>query len=154
MKAKIGQVEIEGTAAEIAELLKVLERPQIDLNGPFQSSRLLMSDEPDSSEAFISEDVAFRMIKRRPLSKEQSLTLTTLLHADQQWVTAKVLQAKLSYSSSQLGGMLGAFGKRLASTEGYIKGQWLFDQEWNYHEGCNHYRLPDSVMRAVKRAGL
>ena len=153
MKAKIGDLEVDGTPDEIAILVKALERGPLSVFSSMMG-RNLLSVKEKSPEPFVSEEIAFRVIKRRPLSKEQSKMLSILRKAGNDWVSAKALCSALSYSPSQLGGMLGAFGKRLGATEGYVAGTWFFDQEWDYENGCYQYRLPESVRSAASRAGI
>ena len=153
MKAKIGDLEVDGTPDEIANLVKALERGPLSA---FRSmvARDVLSPKENKTEPFISEEIAFRVIKRRPLSKEQSAMLSILRKAGDDWVSAKSLHNALSYSPSQLSGMLGAFGKRLGGTDGYVEGTCFFDQEWDYENNCYQYRLPECVRRAVVRAGI
>jgi hypothetical protein len=133
--------------------VKALER------GPLSAWRAMagrnvLSAKERTPDPFVSEEIAFRVIKRRPLSREQSKTLAILRQSGDDWVSAKALCRDLGYSSSQLAGMLGAFGKRLTATDGYVDGTWFFDQEWDYENNCYQYRLPDGVRKAVGRAGL
>lgn len=144
MKARIGDVEIEGTAAEIAALIR-----------EFQGTAGLKSatDRP-SPDKFVSEEVAFRAVRRRPLSAEQEIVMRTLKANHPKWTTAVELQKATGYAPSQLSGLLGALGKRVYATPGYVEGTWFLDQEWSYEEGVTQYRLPEPVLAAVTRAGL
>jgi hypothetical protein len=153
MKAKIGDLEVDGTPDEIAKLVNALEQGPLSAWRSLAGRNLLKPKEA-SSGPFVSQEIAFRVIKRRPLSQEQSKMLSILRKAGDEWVSAKALQASLGYSSSQLAGMLGAFGKRLSGTDGYIEGTWFFDQDWDYASSCYQYRLPDSVRSAVVKAGV
>ncbi|MBA3651644.1 MAG: hypothetical protein H0W66_09250 [Chthoniobacterales bacterium] len=145
MRAKIGSVEIEGTPDEISALLRSL--PLGTLDAP--KANLLTSNGK-----YVSEEIAFRVLKRRPLSKEQRILLSLLVQNFPNWTNAKDLQKATKYRPSQLAGLLGAFGKRVGATEGYSAGFWFFDQEWDYEQDCNRYRLPEGVINAARRAGL
>ena len=153
MKAKIGDLEVDGTPDEIANLVKALERGAL---GSFRSlvGRDVLTPREAKPEPFVTEEIAFRVLKRRPLSNEQSAMLSILRKADDDWVSASALCLALNYSTSQLAGTLGAFGKRLVGTDGYVEGTWFFEQKWDYENNCYQYRLPENVRRAVSRAGL
>ena len=64
------------------------------------------------------------------------------------------LQHAIGYRPSEFAGLMGAFGRRLVNTQGYIDPSWLFDNQWQGEQGCNRYRLPDSVRAAAEKAGL
>jgi hypothetical protein len=145
MKAKIHGIDVEGDVDDIAALILKLQRA-----GAAAPSTPATSD----ASKFVSSDVAYKAIRRRSLSLEQEAVLRTLKRNHPGWTTAKQLQEALSYSPSQLAGLLGAFGKRVYATPGYLEGQWFFDQEWDYEEGANKYRLPEPVLAAVTRAKL
>lgn len=147
MKAKIGNVEVEGTPDEIAELLRRMPLASF----PVAPAR----DQPSSAgRHYVSEEVAFRVLKRRPLSGEQKTVLSSLKANYPAWTLAKDLQKATGYNRNQLAGLFGAFGKRVASTDGYVEHTWFFDAEWNYDADCYQYRLPPGVKTAVERAGL
>jgi hypothetical protein len=78
------------------------------------------------------EEVAFRVLKRRPLSVAQARLLATLLKNGKAWTTAKDLQNATKYNPSQLAGLFGAFGKRVTGTDGYEDGMSFFEWEWDY----------------------
>ena len=85
MRAKIGDLEVDGTPDEIANLVKALER------GPLSSLRALVGRDVRTPrkakpEPFVSEEIAFRVLKRRPLSKEQSAMLSILRKAGDEWM--------------------------------------------------------------------
>ena len=148
MKARFGEVEVDGTVDEVAALIQQL-RGDMSPDG-----KAVDSASPDEPNKFISEEVAFRAFRRRPLSKQQELVVQTMIRNHPGWSTAAELQAATKYSPSQLAGLLGAFGKRVYATEGYKKGRWFLDQEWDYENGANKYRLPEAVLAAAKRAKL
>jgi hypothetical protein len=154
MKAKLGEIEFEGTPAEIADMVRNLE---LDWTGNLLNKRDFLQPVPrvepdsDSDAEFTSEEVAFKAIKRRPLSPNQAILLAYLLKKKDAWATAIELQQVLKYSSSQLSGLFGAFGKRVSGTDGYIDGTSFFELEWDYEIDCYKYRLPSGPLRAVTR---
>lgn len=147
MKARIGSIEVEGTPEEILALMQ-------SLPGGAMGSAATSAAVALGGREYVSEEVAFKALKRRPLSREQATLLSLLNKNYPAWTTALDLQKATKYKGSQLAGLLGAFGKRVGATEGYKAGTWFFDQEWNYEKDCNHYRLPEGVRRAVERVGL
>lgn len=149
MRARIGTVEVEGTADEIAALIRSLGNET-----PSPTASVAQGTGRVSLRKYVAEDVALRVLNRRPLSQEQRVLLTTIKQNLPGWTTANELQKIIGYSSAQLAGLLGAFGKRVTGTEGYRQGTWFFDQEWNHDRACNQYRLPDSVVSAMTRLGL
>lgn len=147
MKAKIGSVEVEGTPDEIAALLQRIPLATLPVSNTDDRGRR-------SGRHYVSEEVAFRVLKRRPLSKEQSSVLVKLKADYPAWTLAKDLQKTTGYNRNQLAGLFGAFGKRVAATHGYVPDTWFFDSEWNYDSDCYQYRLSPDVHAAVTRAGL
>lgn len=143
MKARFGSVEVEGPPHEIAALIRDMQGDGGAVASPKRGGK-----------AFVSEDVAFKVLKRRALSPGQTAMLKLLRRNHPSWTTAHDLQKATQYDANQLAGLLGAFGKRVAATEGYAQGTWFLDQEWDYEQDCNKYRLPETVLAAVGRAGI
>lgn len=145
MKARIGTVEVEGTPEEIGALLRSFNDSPPTGGIPTPSS---------AGDTFVSEEIAFRALKRRQLSPEQKIMLSLLKANNPAWTTAKELQKAMGYSPSQFAGLMGAFGKRIGSTDGYVDYTSFFEQEWDYEQDCNRYRLPAGPLAAVRRAGI
>lgn len=145
----------EGTLEEIKELHKELSADRdihvlavtSDANGS--------SGTPGIGEhSWAGTDVAYRALTRIRLSKEQRTIVVAMYNAHPDWTLATTLQKKIGYTASQFAGLMGAFGRRFTHTEGYREGSWFFDQEWDDDHSCVRYRLPDSVRKAVEKAGL
>jgi hypothetical protein len=152
MRAKIGDIEIEGTPDEIGAMIRSLELAPfgklLNKRDFLQPTRHMA---PASGDSFVSEEVAFKAIKRRPLSPNQAIILALLLRKNGDWATAIELRQETKYNASQLAGLFGAFGKRVAGTDGYVDGTSFFDWEWDYEADCYKYRLPNGVLEAVAR---
>ena len=146
MKAKIGTVEVEGTPQEISQLFWSMGLQN------FGKPAGAASNGGDRS--FVSQDVAFRMLKRRPLSDGQRAVFALLRKNHPDWTSAAELQRAAKYNPNQLAGLLGALGKRVSSTDGYESGSVLLDYRWDYDDDCYYYRLPDDVKAAVERAAI
>ena len=56
---------------------------------------------------------------------------------------------RLLYGSSQYAGMMGAFGRRRAKTEGYDSETEFFEWKWDDDERTWYCRLPDTVREAL-----
>ena len=104
----------------------------------------------------MATELARRMLTRLPLSKAQTTVLKTLMDAHPEWVSRDELSAATGYSSHQLAGVMGAFGRRASKTDGYRPGIRLFDTQWNDETGAWDYRLPDTMLEgiALGEAGL
>jgi hypothetical protein len=146
MKANInsnGSIEVQdGTPEEIFALARLMADKLPSASKPSAAS---------ASSADMSEEVAFKVLKRRPLSEAQAKLLAFLLQNEGAWTTAKDLQKATNYNASQLAGLFGAFGKRVSGTEGFVEGTSFFEWEWDYEVDCYKYRLPVDVLRAVAR---
>lgn len=103
---------------------------------------------------FVNVDVALRMLTRISLSVEQKQVLVAIYNAHPKPVSAATLQKLINYSTSEFAGMMGAFGRRLTHTEGYVSGRCFFDQHWDASIDCNQYKLPESAREAMRQAKL
>jgi len=108
----------------------------------------------ESDSKYISTEVAFMAIKRRSLSEAQRKFLKAILEASPSWVSAEALIEETGYEGPRFSGLLGAWGRRVANTEGYLDGTWTYDQKWDYESDCYLYRLPSQLVEPFKRAGL
>ena len=70
MRAMIGDIEIEGTADEIAALLRSLGGVKITVQKEHNGEECLDEDDLDE---FVTAKVAKRALKRRPLSSAQRM---------------------------------------------------------------------------------
>ena len=98
----------------------------------------------------VTTEFARKVISRRTLSKEQRMLLVLLAEASPSWSLASSLQNALGYSKAQFAGMMGAFGRRITHTAHFVNDSWFFDQEWLDDKGCYQYRLPETVLAALK----
>ncbi len=148
MRVTIRGFEVEGTPEEVAALIRAQasEAPDRAPSPPEEAEEAVADDE-----RFASEKIAYRALRRRPLSSAQRVLFRTLLNAYPGWVSASELQAATSYSPNQLGGLLGAIGRRLSQTEGYVRGSALLEWMWDADENQYRYRLPPSASHAVRR---
>lgn len=151
-------VYVEGSAAEIVEVsrgLGIAAPGNVEaISLPAGPSPETVSSAATAGKRFCSSEVAHRVLTRIGLSKEQRTVLKVLSDAGDAWTLASKLQTATGYSPGQFAGLMGAFGRRLTHTKGYVGGSGFFDQEWDHDHGCYRYRLPPSVREAVAKADL
>lgn len=131
-----GQVTTVRTAAPTAESHATVEGEE--------------DEEEDEEQAYVSVDVAREVLTRRKLHDTQKNMLRAIYKAHPGQISAVDLQALLSQNTAQFRGFMGAWGRRYTHTEGFVQGEWFFDQEWDYEQACYLYRLPESVRQAMK----
>ena len=150
---------IEGTVAELAEF----EALTIDLppdrrakSGPAGRgvSENSSIDAEQQDWEFVSTELAFRAMTRLKLSKQQKAAINLIYSGGENWTSAADIQREIGYTPSQFAGLMGAFGRRLVNTPGYVLNSAFFDQEWDQDRSCYIYRLPPTVRTAVETARL
>lgn len=137
---------IEGSPDELAQY-EALARIH---NAGISESATEKSTEVDWE--FVSSDVGFRALTRIKLGKETKAVLTCLYAAGEKWTSAKELQRLIDYTPPQFAGLMGAFGRRVANTMGYVRDSSFFQYEWDGNQSCYLYRLPPSSRAAVEKA--
>lgn len=148
---------LRGTPAEILEVQKGLEFSMAPSSYPASRLPPAASSSPSivqTRDKWCSEEVAHRMLTRISLSVEQEIVLQRIYRAGDNWTSATDLQSATGYSTGQFAGLMGAFGRRLTHTPGYVTGTWFFDQEWDHDLGCNRYRLPVPARAALETANI
>ena len=161
MKVTTTTTELESTPDEIARFYAASGLKPGDAPSPAaaaQASATDLADLPPQAPApggqprFIDETVARRFLTRRPLSPEQRMVLRLIYEAHPARVPAHTLQKKTKYTPRQLAGLMGAFGRRLANTPGFQKGDNFLD--WRWSDDGWHYGLPDSMRAALEAEKL
>lgn len=137
---------VEGTPEEVAQY-EAFARFH---GGP--SSGLASSQAPEVDWEFVSEDVGFRALTRLKLADKMKTVLRSLYKADRNWTDAKTLQGLTGYTPAQFAGLMGAFGRRIANTAGYVRDSSFFEYELDDGLSCYLYRLPKSSRAAIERA--
>ncbi|WP_408590345.1 hypothetical protein [Novosphingobium sp.] len=143
---------VEGTPEEFAQYEAFRK-----LHGANEPSQLKAVGSTTASEGdwqYVSSDVAFRALTRIKLGREAKAVLSYIYTEGDAWTPATVLQQKIGYSPSQFAGLMGAFGRRLVNTGGYVLNSAFFEQEWDSERLCYLYRLPPSVRAAVEKARI
>ena len=145
---------VEGTPDEISQVVNKMETGSVAIQAlnqtAFSAGSATGAQASEGDRVYVETDVARRVFRRRPLSQQQRQTLEHLVKAHPEWVTAQALQKATGYSPAQFAGLMGAFGRRLTHTDGYVEGSWLFDCEWSDETRGWLYKLPETVFDAVK----
>ena len=147
------QIRLEGTAAEISDVLRALpgagtvHATAIELtNAGGQAATSSKTPEPES--IFVTTRFARRVLKRLPLSTRIKNVLRELYKAYPEWLSQAALQNAAGYETPQYAGMMGAFSRRIVNTEGYDSETKFF--VWKRDdEGTWYCRLPDTVREAL-----
>ena len=150
-------IRVEGTAAEINDVLRALpgaataHTAAVELtDAGIQATTSSETPEPESR--FVTTRFARRVLGRLKLSTPMKKVLKTLYEAPD-WLSIATLQDAAGYDPAQFAGLMGAFGRRLANTEGYDPDTEFFEWKWA-DDGTLNYRLPDTVRRALTDEGL
>jgi hypothetical protein len=152
MRATIEGVEIEGTPEEIAALLRSIRGHSRLSEAAVAPATSAVPGEPEvDDEKDITTQFAYRTLRRIPLSAFQKALFSVLRRAYPDWTLASEIQKQMSWSGTQLGGVLGGLGRRLTATKGYKPGFVLWDWKWDDDEGEYAYRLPEAVIAALDR---
>lgn len=103
---------------------------------------------------FVSADVAFRALTRIKLGKQTRAVVRRVYSGGDKWTSAALLQKEIDYSPAQFAGLMGAFGRRLVNTPGYVLNSSFWEYEWDSQQSCYLYRLPAPVRAAVEKARI
>lgn len=140
---------IEGTPEEIAQY-EAFSR----FHGAKDDDSKDQSSPLDIDWEFVSSDVGFRALTRIKLGKEAKSVLSKIYLAGDKWTSAKHLQKLVGYEPSQFAGLMGAFGRRIANTPGYVRDSAFFETDWDDSQSCYLYRLPPSSRAAIEKARI
>jgi len=148
MEAAMKGFMFEGTPEEVIQAMTAMQTSAaaIAAAAPVAPTE----DIDDDEKVFVTTDMARHVFTRRPLSPEQKKVLKFLARNYPNWTLISKLQEEVAYTPAQFAGLLGAFGRRLSHTDGYVVGSWLFDAVWSEDEGCWSYKLPETVLEALK----
>ena len=148
-------IVLEGTADEVGKVVQTL--PPIAtvsttsvVSSEEKKQSASASESPDGMKKSVTEEFAHRVLSRRRLSKAQTIMLDALSEAYPQWVPIADLQAATDYTPAQFAGVMGAFGRRMAATDGYDDKACFFDVERDEELGAYKFRLPESAHLAYR----
>lgn len=151
------QIRLEGTAEEISQALQALSSTGVLHATASELADDVTADTAEAAPADTDTDIpvvttrfARRALTRRRLSKPMRKVLKALYEAHPDWLPLPALHKVAGYRPPQFAGLMGAFGRRMANTEGYDSEAYFFVYRWNDDEGTWDYRLPDSVREALE----
>jgi hypothetical protein len=144
----------EGTTEEFIEVA-----PSLGLNRESEVEALnTVSEIPtttdDSEVVYLTTDQVKAVLTRRPLDWAMKLMLRKLYEAGDQRVKSEELREELGFSAPQFRGMMGAFGRRKANTEGIPGNARLFDEEWDFKAHQKTWSLPPATRKALEDLNL
>lgn len=155
----------EGTPDEIGAVMKTMgpitgaslamplteskSRPPLPLTPPTGAG-----DNDEEKMEFVTVEFARAAMTRIALSDPLKNVLIALRDADPEWVSVADLYEASGYTSQQFAGLMGAFGRRMKYTEGFREDAHFFDFEWDEETSAWSYRLPDSVIEAMRLEGI
>lgn len=142
IKIKINGNDFEGTADDIARLIKSLDIVSSDLNGGERHGG-------DSQDAAMPEEFAELALSRRPLSPAQRKLFRMLLRNGADWLPSSEILRRMDLNGNQYGGLFGAIGRRVAMTKGFKYGFTLFEWQWSDDREENDCRLHPAALAAV-----
>jgi hypothetical protein len=144
----------EGTVAEIAVAYETLNA-KADGRAGAATAPMVSAEEPEAKPGgHVNLAQAHAILTRRRLSPEQRTVLKILVTQHPKLVSAIELREATNYTKPQFSGLMGAFGRRVSHTQGVEEGTEFFRWEWDEKQNEYLYGLPDSVVEAMKTAGL
>ncbi len=169
MKLRI--LDVEGNPKELADFYKELGVSTDDMlrdPSPLQAATadgvagvgvVERALEPQSGSETTSTrpmniSVARRALSRRPLSPQVRAVFKMVYDAHPNLVPSEELQKVAGYTGSQLAGLFGAFGRRLAHTEGFQAGDCFWKYEYDHTANAWSYGLYDESREAIRLEGL
>ncbi len=152
-------IRFEGTPEEIGGVLQSL--PTV---AALQTTAVELVDEPlastigpepvESEIKTVTTPFARRVLNRRRLSAPMRAVLQALAEASPGWVALPELHEIAGYAPAQFAGLMGAFGRRMASTDGYNPEAHFFLSRWSEEGDAWEYGLPDTVREAIALEGI
>ncbi len=146
----------EGTPEEISQVVLTMQPivPAPAAIGKLKSSASAEAMGGGEEKEFVDLQVARDVLTRLDLSKPMLAVLKVLYAAGEEWVSSADLHKASQYRVPQFAGLMGAFGRRLANTDGYEDGTHFFDFQWDDEVGAWQYRLPENVRIALEAEKL
>lgn len=144
MKAVI----LDGTPQEIGEALKAMDVKIESITATQQSNF-----KKDENEEVVGMPKIFarRVLNRISLAPSQKALLKAIYDAGEGGILGSELLDVLDYSQAQFRGMMGAFGRRVANTDGFSTDfETFFKWEWDSEASSYRYWLEGEIRAAVK----
>jgi hypothetical protein len=144
IKVKINGNDIEGDAAAIALIINALGE---------SGQRTAVHDrkQSESNRDEISDEFVTRVLTRRPLSPAQRRLFKMLRAKGEYWLPSSVIMQNMGLNGNAFGGLFGAIGRRVSTTDGYKEGFTLFEWQWDENREEQDCRLHPVALEAIKR---
>jgi hypothetical protein len=143
----------EGTTQEFTVVA-----PSMGLKPPNSPEKTEEIAADPSEDAEASEYMTVNQVKavlgRRHLDESMKTMLVELYKNGEERVSSDTLKEALDFSPEQFRGMLGAFGRRRANTQGVPKSAQLFDQVWDHELHQKTWTLPPNTRKALEDLGV
>ena len=144
----------DGTSEEFNKVA-----PSLGLNAGSEVEALnavseISTSAADSEVVYLTTEQVKSVLTRRPLDWAMKLMLRRLYEAGDQRVKSEELREELGFSAPQFRGMMGAFGRRKANTEGIPPNARLFDEEWDFEAHQKTWSLPPFTRKALEDLNL
>ncbi len=158
MKMINGDFQFVGSPEELAEMFAILSRSvpnsqKVDPLKPNANAKVEVRSNEEPSD-FVTSEFAKDVLTRLPLSKPMKSVIAKLTEANPAWVKTAELLKVSGYTTPQFAGLMGAFGRRMANTKNFEATAHFFDYRFDEGTGTWEYRLPPSVIDAVKECKL
>ena len=149
------QIRIEGTSEEVSNVLRALPgtvtlgTAAVELSNDVAELESGGQETAGHESNYVSLPFARHVLTRLGLLRRMRAVLAALHEAHPGWVILPKLHEITEYTPAQFAGLLGAFGRRIANTEGYDESLSFIQRRWNDEEGTWEYRIPKSVCDAL-----
>jgi len=142
----------EGTAEEVGRVVQAMQSNSTAGAKPSLARPITDDEETWPS---VTEEFVRRVLTRRRLSDPVKAMLRALSQADpEDYVPVADLYEATGYSSAQFAGLMGAFGRRIAHTEGYDENAVFFEYEETEDGRAWGLRLTEPVREVLRQENL
>ena len=139
----------KGTPEEIAAIIEAVQAAKTVQTTIQQTDQRAAPDEPPK---FVSVEIMYLALTRRPLTENTRIMLKTLCEAEEagRYVSRATLCQATGLTLAQLNGVLGKFGARVIGTNGYDGTSSYLEYGRDESTGEGTYRLPEALRNGVR----
>ena len=139
----------KGTPEEIAAIIEAVQAAKTVQTTIQQTDQREAPDEPPK---FVSVEIMYLALTRRPLTENTRIMLKTLCEAEEagRYVSRATLCQATGLTLAQLNGVLGKFGARVIGTNGYDGTSSYLEYSRDESTGEGTYRLPEALRNGVR----
>lgn len=156
---QIHKITFEGTAEEFEAVRPLFAGSPISVSAVdrLREAHDPLSEDVSAADGDISqltEGVLREALTRRPLSQSQKNAIQAILAAGDEGIVSSDLAQAMELNRSQVAGVMGALGRRIANTRGWPQGAFLFDTWWDEALGQWRYRHFPMVREALTSGAI